>query len=131
MRPRFADLFDALLDPDPSRADAAYDAILFERWEALGDLAELYSRSSGEESLRFLAVQLMGFTEDRAAIPLVVAALDDAAPSVRAEACRALEDLRARDAGDELKARVTDLDANVRRAARDALTALGLRRRRR
>ena len=131
MRPRFADLFDALLDPDPSRADAAYDAILFERGEALSDLAELYSRGSGEESLRFLAVQLMGFTEDRAAIPLVVAALDDAAPSVRAEACRALEDLRARDAGDELKARVTDLDANVRRAARDALTALGLRRRRR
>ena len=131
MRPRFADLFDALLDPDSSRADAAYDAILFERGEALADLAELYNRSSGEESLRFLAVQLMGFTEDRAAIPLVVAALDDAAPSVRAEACRALEDLRARDAGDELKARVTDLDANVRRAARDALTALGLRRRRR
>ncbi len=131
MRPRFADLFDALLDPDPSRADAAYDAILFERGEALPDLAELYHRSSGEETLRFLAVQLMGFTEDRAAIPLVVTALDDAAPGVRAEACRALEDLRARDEGDALKARVTDLDANVRRAARDALTALGLRRRRR
>jgi HEAT repeat protein len=131
MRPRFADLFDALLDPDPSRADAAYDAILFERGEALAELAELYQRSKGDETLRFLAVQLMGFTEDRAAIPLVLTALDDAAPSVRAEACRALEDLRARDAGDALKARVTDLDANVRRAARDALTALGLRRRRR
>lgn len=131
MRPRFADLFDALNDPDPNRADAAYDAILFERGEALADLTELYERSKQDEYLRFLAVQLLGFTEDRDAIPVVLEALDDPAPGVRAEACRALEDLRARDAGDALKARVTDVDPTVRRAARDALSALGLRRRRR
>ena len=41
MRPRYADLFKALKDPDPARADAAYDALLFDRGAALPDLADV------------------------------------------------------------------------------------------
>ena len=51
--------------------------------------------SPREPKLRFYAIQLMGFTEDARAIPLVMEALTDHDPSVRAEACRALEDLGA------------------------------------
>ena len=129
MRPRYADLFEALEDPDPYRADAAYDAVLFDRGEALPDLEELYKTRGDNDNLRFLAIQLMGFSEDKRAIPLVVNALQDPSPRVRAEACRALEDLRARNAVDHLLARVEDLDASVRRAARETLAAFGLRRR--
>jgi HEAT repeat protein len=124
MRPRYADLFQALLDPDDARSDAAFDAILFDRTDALPDIEEAY-RTAPEAALRFYAIQLAGFTESEAAIPLVMSALADPDPSVRAEACRALEDLRARDAVDLLKARTTDLDPTVRRAAREALAALG------
>lgn len=127
MRDRYRDLFDALLDDDPHRADKAYDAILFDRGEALPDLQELYG-SAEDERLRFYAVQLMGFSEDPAAVPLVVDALEDPASAVRAEACRALEDLRARNACDALSARIEDLDVHVRRAAREAMSALGCRR---
>lgn len=129
MRPRYADLFAAFEDPDPARSDAAYDSVLFDRGEALPDLEELYRTRSDNDTLRFLAVQLMGFSEDPRAIPLVVQALDDPSPGVRAEACRALEDLRARKEADALRARVADMDASVRRAARETLAALGLRRR--
>jgi HEAT repeat protein len=128
MRARYKDLFDALLDSDPARADKAYDDVLFDRGEALPDLQELYDTAS-DDALRFYAVQLMGFSEDRSAIPAVVKALEDPAPMVRAEACRALEDLRARTAVDALSPRVEDLDVHVRRAAREALSVLGGRRR--
>ncbi len=129
MRPRYADLFAALKDEDPHRSDAAYDAVLFDRGEALPDLEELYQNSVADEDLRFLAVQLMGFSEDSRAVPLVVAALQDPSPKVRAEACRAIEDLRARDAADDLMARADDMDVSVRRAARETLAAFGIRRR--
>jgi HEAT repeat protein len=129
MRPRYRDLFDALLDPDPARADAAYDAVLFDRGEALPDLEELYA-SSNDPLLRFYAVQLMGFSEDKGAIPTVERCLEDPAPAVRAEACRALEDLRARKSAHLVEARLDDMDAKVRRAAREALSVLkGSRRR--
>ncbi|MEC7946823.1 MAG: HEAT repeat domain-containing protein [Myxococcota bacterium] len=130
MRDRYRDLFAALLDPDPHRADKAYDAVLFDRGEALPDLEELYETAE-DARLRFYAVQLMGFSEDPRASALVVEALDDKEPTVRAEACRALEDLRARDACDALTARIEDLDVHVRRAAREAMSALGCRKRRR
>ena len=129
MRPRYADLFEAFKDPDPIRADAAFDAVLFDRVDALPDLEELYLSRKDDEELRFLAVQLMGFTESEKAIPMVVRALEDPSASVRAEACRALEDLRARDAVDALMARVDDMHADVRRAARETLAAFGIRRR--
>ena len=127
MRPRYKDLFNALKDPDPSRADAAYDAILFDRGEALPDLVECYQQSRKDPMLRFYAVQLMGFSGDRRAVEPVLHALDDPEPEVRAEACRAAEDLRAREAVPLLQARTRDVDVEVRRAAREALEQLGAR----
>lgn len=127
MRPRYADLFRALKDPDPARADAAYDALLFDRGEAIPDLVEAYRTSKRDAELRFYAVQLLAFSEDPRAVPYVVEALSDPDPSVRAEACRALEDLRAGTAAQALLARTEDLDPSVREAARDTLEALGLR----
>ena len=129
MRPRYRDLFEALLDPDPAEADKAYDAVLFDRADALPDLTELY-RSTDDANLRFYAVQLMGFSESQTAIPVVEEALRDADPGVRAEACRALEDLRARESGPALEERVDDVDPKVRRATREALGVLGLGRKR-
>jgi HEAT repeat protein len=129
MRPRYRDLFSAMCDSDPYRADAAYDAVLFDRSEALPDLAELYRNSPREPKLRFYAIQLMGFTEDSRAIPMVMEALTDHDPTIRAEACRALEDLGAVDALEDLRDRVEDLDPEVRRAAREATAAIRRRRR--
>ena len=127
MRPRYRDLFNALKDPDPHRADTAYDAILFDRGEAIVDLVECYRASRKDPLLRFYAVQLMGFSGDRRAIEPVMEALDDPEPDVRAEACRALEDLRAREAITPLQARIRDVSVEVRRAAREALAQLGAR----
>lgn len=129
MRPRYRDLFDALLDPDQAEADKAYDAVLFDRADALPDLIELYETAE-DANQRFYAVQLMGFSESPAAIPTVEKSLKDVDPGVRAEACRALEDLRARDCGPALEERVDDVDPKVRRAAREALSVLGLGRKR-
>ncbi len=125
MRPRYRDLFDALLDPDPARADAAFDAVLFDRGDALDDLAELYATNPEEPSLRFYAVQLMGFSDAKEAVPFVETALADPDPGVRAEACRALEDLRSRRSVARLKALLQDEDVRVRRAAREAIKMLG------
>jgi HEAT repeat protein len=129
MRPRYRDLFAALLDPDPSRADAAYDAVLFDRGDALEDLVELYDESKAEPSLRFYAIQLRGFSDSKGAIEPVVRALKDSDASVRAEACRALEDLRARRSVDDLQDCLDDEDVRVRRAAREAIRMLGGKRR--
>ncbi len=125
MRPRYADLFRALKDPDLARADAAYDALLFDRGEALPDLAEAYKTFRKDATLRFYAVQLMAFSGDPRAVPLVIEALSDPDPQVRAEACRGLEDLGAGAAVAALRARTEDLDANVREAAQEALDAIG------
>ncbi|NOY25497.1 MAG: HEAT repeat domain-containing protein [Oligoflexia bacterium] len=122
MRPRYKDLFHALKDPDLSRADAAFDAILFDRGEAIPDLVECYQQHAKDTLLRFYAVQLMGFSGDSRAIVL---ALNDPEADVRAEACRALEDLRAKQAIELLRDRVRDASVNVRRAAREALDQLG------
>lgn len=124
MRPRYADLFRALKDPDLARADAAYDALLFDRGEALPDLHEAYRTFRKDATLRFYAIQLMSFSGDPRAIPLVMEALSDPDPQVRAEACRGLEDLGARSALHALRARTEDLDGNVREAAEEALQAL-------
>ena len=124
MRPRYADLFEALCDPDPERADRAFDAILFDRADALPELAECYQTSPRNARLRYLSIQLMGFTEDERAIPLVVKALEDPHPLVRAEACRSLEDLGAVNARPVLEARLDDMDALVRKAASEALQNL-------
>ena len=124
MRPRYADLFRALKDPDPTRVDAAYDALLFDRADAIPELAEAYKTFKRDAELRFYAVQLLAFSEDSRAVPYVMEALSDPDPSVRAEACRAVEDLMVREAVPALRARTEDLDASVREAAREALDAL-------
>ena len=124
MRPRYADLFEALCDPDPERADRAFDAILFDRANALPELAECYQTSKRNARLRYLSIQLMGFTEDPRAISLVIKALEDPHPLVRAEACRSLEDLGAVVARPVLQARLDDMDALVRKAASEALENL-------
>ena len=125
IRPRYVDLFEALKDPDPIRSDKAFDDILFDRGNALPDLIAAYGKQTEEPVVRDYLIQLMGFTEDPRAIPTVISALDDPHADVRAEACRALEDLRARDALPNLHARLEDMDAKVRLAAEETIRALG------
>jgi HEAT repeat protein len=124
VRPRYKDLFDRMRAPDPVAADAAFDAVLFDREGALPDLIECLDRSRKDPVLRFLCVQLLGFAGSRLAVPALVAALDDKEPSVRAEACRSLEDLKAHEAVPALRARLEDLDPEVRLAAAEAILAV-------
>lgn len=105
-------------------ADAAYDSILFDREEAVPDLAEYYHKNKRDPDARFLAVQLLGFSGSVLAIPILLDALSDAHPEVRAEACRALEDLNHPGAIPELETRLADLSEEVRVAASDALETL-------
>jgi len=124
MRPRYADLFVRLRDPDPIKSDAAFDAILFDRGEALPELIECYRLAKKDHILRFYAIQLMGFSGHSGALATLLEALEDPEPMVRAEACRSLEDLSASDAVPALEARVEDMDASVRLAAVEALEAI-------
>lgn len=121
MRPRYADLFRRMRDPDPVAADAAFDAVLFDRAEALPDLIECLQKSKKDPILRFLCVQLLGFSEAPEALPVLLAALEDKSPLVRAEACRSLEDLAHPDSIRPLEARLGDVDEEVRAAAAEAL----------
>ncbi len=124
MRPRYKDLFDRMRDPDPVAADAAFDAVLFDREGALPDLIECLDRSKKDAVLRFLCVQLLGFSGARGAVAPLIAALDDRDGVVRAEACRSLEDLRAADALGALRVCLDDVDAEVRLAAAEAILAI-------
>lgn len=124
MRPRYADLFQRMRDPDPVLSDAAFDAVLFDREDAIPDLAECYEKSRKDDELRFLVVQLLGFSGSRKAIPALLVALDDREPKVRAEACRSLEDINSRECIPALEARLGDLDEGVRIAAAEALIEL-------
>ena len=124
MRPRYKDLFERMRDPDPVAADAAFDAVLFDREGAIPDLVECLDRSRKDTVLRFLCVQLLGFSGARAAVRPLIVALDDKEPSVRAEACRSLEDLRAAEAMQALRARLDDLDPEVRLAAAEAILGI-------
>ena len=124
MRPRYIDLFQRMRDPDPDERDSAFDAVLFDRHEALPDLMECYVMAGLEPGLRFLIVQLMGFSGATEAIDPVRGALEDPDPQIRAEACRSLEDLRAHSARDCLEQRLSDVSPIVRQAAAEALTGL-------
>jgi HEAT repeat protein len=124
MRPRYADLFRRMRDPDPVAADAAFDAVLFDRAEALPDLIECLQKSKKDPILRFLCVQLLGFSESPEALPALLEALEDKSPVVRAEACRSLEDLAHPSAIPHLEARLSDVDEEVRVAAEEALQAV-------
>jgi HEAT repeat protein len=124
MRPRYTDLFRRMRDPDPVLADAAFDAVLFDRADAIPDIVECYGKSRKDPVLRFLCVQLLGFTESPAAYPTLLEAINDKNPMVRAEACRSLEDLARPDAIAVLEARLDDVDEDVRVAAAEALATI-------
>lgn len=124
MRPRYADLFRRMRDPDPVAADAAFDAVLFDRAEAIPDLIECFQKSRKDPLLRFLCVQLLGFSEAPEALPVLLDALDDKNEMVRAEACRSLEDLADPSSISHLEARLDDMDEDVRVAAAEALLAV-------
>ena len=124
MRARYVDLLKALRDPDPRRADNAFDAILFDREEALPALEEAYRKARRDTEMRYLTIQLMGFSGSPKAIEMVKNALCDSSPRVRAEACRALEDLGAKECISTLQDCVRDSNAEVRLAAMEALVAL-------
>lgn len=124
MRPRYADLFRRMRDPDPVAADAAFDAVLFDRAEAVPDLIECLEKSKKDPVLRFLCVQLLGFSEAADALTSLIASLDDRHPMVRAEACRSLEDLADPVSTSYLEARLDDVDPEVRLAAAEALVAM-------
>lgn len=124
MRPRYADLFQRMRDPDPVLSDAAFDAVLFDREDAIPDLVDCYHLSKKDDDLRFFVVQLLGFSGSRKAVPTLLVALDDREPKVRAEACRSLEDINARETIPALEARLGDLDEDVRIAAAEALLEL-------
>jgi HEAT repeat protein len=124
MRPRYADLFRRMRDPDSVAADAAFDAVLFDRAEALPDLIECFQKSRKDPLLRFLCVQLLGFSEAIEALPVLLDALDDKHEMVRAEACRSLEDLAHPSSIPHLEARLDDMDEEVRVAAAEALVAV-------
>jgi HEAT repeat protein len=124
MRPRYEALFTRMRDPDPDLADAAFDAVLFDREEAVPDLVECLRRSRKDPLMRWNCVQLLGFSGAKEAIPVLLESLDDRDAAVRAEACRSLEDLDATEALQALKARMEDLDAHVREAAEEAVASI-------
>ena len=124
MRPRYADLFRRMRDADAAAADSAFDAVLFDRAEAVPDLIECFRKARKDHELRFMCVQLLGFSGAKKAIPVLVEALNDREAKVRAEACRSLEDLAPRDAVAALEARLDDVDEEVRLAAAEALALI-------
>ena len=126
MRPRYADLFQRMRDPDPVKSDAAFDAVLFDRGHALPDIVECYKLAAKDHVIRFYSVQLMGFSGCEEAIPTLLMALEDPEPMVRAEACRSLEDIGCRDPEvlSCVEGHLHDIDAGVAKAAHEALQLL-------
>ncbi len=122
--PRYRDLFKGMLDSDRNRADAAYDAILFDRKLAAPALIEQYKKANKNETMRYLCVQLMGFSDSKKVISPLIDALDDPSAVVRREACFALEDLSAYEAIDTIKQRIQDVDPDVRQIAREVYDLL-------
>ena len=122
--PRYADLFSSMLDPDRMRADAAFDAVLFDRHLAVPALIEQYKTAVDNEISRYLCVQLLGFSDSQKAINALIIALDDASAMVRREACFALEDLKAIEAIEAIEKRTQDMDSSVRQVAEEAFNFL-------
>ncbi len=124
MRPRYTDLFHRMRDPDSVAADAAFDAVLFDRAGALPDILECLEKSKKDPVLRFLCVQLLGFSGSADALPALLHALTDKSPLVRAEACRSLEDLGQPGSLADLEVHLDDVDEEVRHAATEAVATL-------
>ena len=124
MRPRYADLFARMRSQNPDERDAAFDAVLFERRNAIPDLIACYGLAKKEYLLRFYAVQLLGFTRDKEAAPTLIGALNDPEAMVRAEACRGLGDIGLKSTLENLQARLDDFDIGVRIAAAEAIASI-------
>ena len=124
--PRYAELFEALLDPNQERADKAFDDILFDRQLAVPALIEQLILSKDNNSMRYLCVQLLGFSESPLAIDPILLALQDTNVFVRKEACLALEDLKivTSDVFEALEDRLCDLNPEVAQAATDCIEFL-------
>ena len=124
--PRYAELFNALLDNDQERADKAFDDILFDRKLAVPALIEQLLRSTGNQAMRFYCVQLLGFSESPLAVDPIIEALQDTDVSVRKEACFALEDLKIStpEVFEALEDRLNDLNPEVAKAAEECLEFL-------
>ena len=135
MRPRYRDLFCRMCDPDPIERETAFDAVLFDRHEALPDIIAAYRAKrfgpTKKAEFRFDLVQLMGFSGSTDALAPLLEALSDRDPDVQAEACRSLEDLKPvmdvafrQQICERLRSMLTHRAAVVRHAAGDALVAL-------
>jgi len=124
IRPRYADLFARMRSQNPDERDAAYDAVLFERRGAIPDLIACYTLAKKEYLLRFYAIQLLGFTRAKEAVPTLLVALNDPEAMVRAESCRGLGDIGLKDCLTDLKQRLDDMDMGVRVAAAEAIAAI-------
>jgi hypothetical protein len=124
--PRYAELFQALLDTNQERADKAFDDILFDRQLAVPALIEQLFRSKGNHNMRYLCVQLLGFSESPLAIEPILLALQDTDVFVRKEACMALEDLKivTADVFEALEDRLCDLNPEVAQAANECIEFL-------
>jgi len=118
------DLVADLSDGDRRRVDERRDELVPHGAQTVPELESLY-RSAEDPVSRFYAVQLLGFSGSPTAIRVLLDALGDTAPSVRAEACRSLEDLGIAAACSRLGACMEDPDEAVRRAAREAVRAIG------
>ena len=124
--PRYAELFEALLDSDQERADKAFDDILFDRKLAVPALIEQLLRSIDNHTMRFYCVQLLGFSESPLAVDPIVEALQDTDVFVRKEACFALEDLKivTPEVFEALEDRLNDLNPEVAKSAGECLEFL-------
>ena len=122
--PRYRDLFKSVLDNNQHRSDTAYDSILFDRELAVPALIQQYSEAPDNSQLRFICVQLMGFSDSRQTIDTLIGALEDPCASVRREACLSLEQLKAEEAVEALKTRTFDVDPDVKEIANETLSYL-------
>ena len=124
--PRYAELFQALLDSDQERADKAFDDILFDRQLAVPALIEQLVSSKDNHTLRYFCVQLLGFSESPIAVDPIINALQDTDVHVRKEACLALEDLKITtpEVFEALEDRLCDLNPDVAKAANDCIDFL-------
>lgn len=116
--PRYRDLFQTMCDTDQKRVDSAFDAVLFDRKLAVPALVEQYYKASNNQ-LRYFCVQLLGFSDSKKALPVLIDALEDPIPAIRIEALYALEDHRCADAIPAIVNRTNDIDTNVRQIAQE------------
>ena len=121
--PFYRDLFAAMLHEDETISNAAFDKVMFERGLAVPYLCDQYAlafqKTANDRKLRYYCIQLISFSGVKTGKDTVLAALSDEAPQVRKEALYAVEDLNLKNALPLVRARLQDLDADVRRVAQE------------